>query len=856
MKKVFLFMFFAICTAQAQISTNYKETPLEQVLKEISESYNLIFSFSNATVQNKIITLATNNVTLDEILTSLKNLTNLEFKKISDRQIIVKAPDNKVEVCGYLFDNTTQSSLPYASIFIADTSIGTIANEDGFFQLGHLDIGTTVTIQYVGYKEKTMTVASFKDSRCPKIGLTVESTALEEVLIVEYITKGIDKSIDGSLDITNERLGILPGQTDPDVLQSIQLVPGINSLDESATGIQIRGGSPDQNLILWDDIKMYNSGHFFGMISAFNPNVISDTKIFKGGADPQYGDRVSGVIDISSDKEVPEKFSGGIGINGTHSDVFIKAPIGKKVGLVVSGRRSYADIVEETPTYNAYFDKVFQNTKIVEEPTTNGGGEGDEDEDEDEIEEDIRESNFFFYDTNMKVIINPTENDKILISGLYTNNDLNFEIINEEDIQTDDLEIMNAGSSFVWEGTKLNRITHQLKAYYSEFDSDYQFVETQNTIIEEQSIRKNTVEDIGVDFSISYEINKKNIALLGYQFSNNEVFYNITRESEFENPINEADLVKNSANTLYGNYKFSPIPKSFINLGVRVSHYSIVDQFYIEPRLNIEYPVTKYLRLKATGEHRFQPMSQLVEFEDTQLRIENNLWIHANDEIPLLDSYQYSGGFLFSMDGWNLEVDGYYKTIDGLTSLTNGFNNINTDLSTGESEIFGVDVLLKKRFHNFRTWIGYTYNDIQYTFPEIQQASFSGNNDIAHNFRFSNTYETENWEFSLGWTWRSGAPFTDADLVNDEIVFGTPNAERLEAYHRLDASLIYRFDFNKNGKWRGQLGASILNIYNRIIPISISYQADDNPTTGNVELDILRQESLGITPNLVFRMYF
>lgn len=856
MKRILLLLFFCTCSLQSQITKNYEKTPLQQVLNELSESYNLIFSFSNEIVKNKIITLAIHNTPLDEILTTLKTLTNLNFKKISNRQVIVSASNTKIEVCGYLFDEMTNAPLPYASVFIESSKTGTVSNEDGFFQLGNMDQNTPITIQYVGYKDKELTANYFKAPGCPRIPLFTQRTSLEEVLIIEYITTGIDKNIDGSFKISNEELGILPGQSEPDILQSIQLIPGINSPDETATGIQIRGGSPDQNLILWDGIKMYNTGHFFGMLSAFNPNVVKSAKIFKGGADPKYGDRVSGVIDISSDNEVPQKFNGGAGFNGTHADVFLKTPIGNNVGLVISGRRSYTDFFE-TPTYNVLSEKVFQNTKIVETPTLSTGGDGSEDDDEsEEREEVIGDNNFFFYDVSAKLIIDISKNDKILASAIQTNNDLAFEISDEEDLITDDLEIQNKGISFSWEGTKLDNFHHSLKAYLSKYDSDYLFTERQELQIEEQSVRRNTVKDMGLDLNVTYDFDIKNSLMLGYQFSNNEVFYMVTRESEFETPLNESDRVKNKANAVYANYKLSPKNKSFINLGVRASHYSEINKFYIEPRVNIEYPISNVLRAKATGEMRYQPISQLIEFEDTQLRLENNLWIHANDEVPVLQSTQFSGGLLFSKKGWNFEVDGYYKNIDGLTSITNGFNTINSDLSTGKSVIFGVDVLLKKKFNNFRTWLGYTFNDIQYTFTEIQEASFPGNNDITHNFRISNTYEFKNWEFSLGWLWRSGAPFTDADLVNDEIEYGSTNADRLPEYHRLDISTIYRFNLNKKGNWKGHIGASIQNLYNRQVPISISYRVDDNTTTGEIELEQLQQESLGITPNIVFRIYF
>ncbi len=850
MKKIVLLAFF-LCTyyMQAQTPKNFKEAPLQEVLNELSKTYNLLFSFSNEIVKNKKVTLDVHNTSLDEILINLKALTNLEFKKISERQVIINYPNNKVEVCGYLFDNTTNEPLPFASILLENKNVGVITDENGYFQLGDIELDEKISIQYVGYTHTTLSASYFKASICPRIPLIAEATALDEILIVEYITKGIDKNIDGSFTISNEELGILPGQSEPDVLQSIQLVPGIHSPDESASGIQIRGGSPDQNLILWDDIKMYNTGHFFGMISVFNPNIIKDAKIFKGGADPKYGDRVSGIIDISSDREVPEKLNGGVGINGTHADMFLKIPVTNAIGIVLSGRRSYTDVLE-TPTYTTLSEKVFQNTKIIEalNPLPL-----EMDDDDDEILEKIGKNNFFFYDASAKLILDVTKNDKVMVSSIYTNNDLAFEINDDEDVITDDLEIKNEGISFSWKGTKKNHFHHSLKAYYSKYNSDYLFTERQELIIENQSVRKNTVQDIGVDSNITYDLNSKNFLTFGYQYSDSDVFYTITKEGEFETPINESNTTNNKTNSIYTNYKIIPENKSFINIGLRTSHYSIINKLYLEPRVNIEYPLTSSLRAKASGEIRYQPISQLVEFEETQLRLENNLWVYTNNRIPILESTQFSGGLLFSKNKWNFEIDGYYKNINGLTSITNGFNVINSDLSIGKSMIYGVDILLKKKFNYFRTWLGYTFNDVEYTFSEIQETSFPGNNDITHNFRISNSYTFKNWELSIGWLWRSGAPFTDAEIVDEEILYKSTNAERLPTYHRLDISTIYRFNIKG---WRGSLGASIQNIYNRKIPLSVSYRLDDNSNNGEIELNKLQQRSMGITPNAFFRISF
>ena len=215
-------------------------------------------------------------------------------------------------------------------------------------------------------------------------------------------------------------------------------------------------------------------------------------------------------------------------------------------------------------------------------------------------------------------------------------------------------------------------------------------------------------------------------------------------------------------------------------------------------------------------------------------------------------------GALFNQKSWTLDIDGYLKKIKGLTSFTNGFTNAAEDFSEGESDIVGIDVLVKKKIANYRIWLGYTFNDITYNFDELTTQSFPGNNDITHNFRISSSYELEQWEFSLGWNYRTGSPFTPADGFDQEgnINFNTINSGRLPNYHRLDASLLYKFKFSEKGAIHGVFGVSFQNIYARQIPISVFYRIDENPVTEEDELNQIEQLSLGFTPNATFRLFF
>lgn len=875
MKKAFC-LFFLLGTLQlfcqqSSINVDYQGLALKEVLQDLESKLNVTFSFAENAIAGKQVTVVNSSITQSELFSDLGVQTGLVFETISENQVIIRVPSTKVNVCGNLFDGGTNTPLPFATVLLEGTSTGVTTDENGFFEIPNVEQEQNIILQYVGFRDKILKAKAYASDECRNISLVPELQTLKEVVVLAYLTQGIDKNTDGSLTLNNAKQGILPGLVEPDVFQSIQLIPGITSLDESASGIQIRGGSPDQNLIYFDGIKMYNTGHFFGMISAINPYITESARIYKGGASPEYGDRISGVIDISSETDVPLKTNGGLGVNGTHADGFLKAALSEKVGLVLSGRRSYTDVLE-TPTYTALSEKVFQNTKVV----TNIGGQVVED-DEDDPSEILGGDTFFFYDGSAKLLFQPSKNDNIYLSGLFTNNDLDFFSRDDEDITQDKLVVKNEGASFNWNGTKNGKWHHSLKAYYSNFDSEYNNVITQELQEEESNFRKNTVKDYGLDVNLGYDITPEQSLMIGYQYSNLDVFFELFRDEAGDadiEPEDDEDIPlpeetrdfnverrnSNQSHAVYGSYTYSPNNKGFVSLGLRGSHYSLVDQVYLEPRINAEYPVSPIFRLKGTAERRYQPVSQLIEFEDTQLRLENNIWtLSDGDEIPILESTQFSGGFLIDVDGWTFDVDGYTKHIKGLTSFTNGFTNAAEELSQGESDVLGVDVLLRKKVKDYRIWLGYTFNNVEYTFEEIQLASFPGNNDITHNFRFSNTLDIKHWELSLGWTYRTGTPFSPVDnfsSVTGDIDFGAVNSERLPNYHRLDASLLYKFGNLTGEGFHGTLGVSFQNLYNRQIPISVFYRVDENLETNELELNQIEQLSLGFTPNLTLRLFF
>ena len=849
---IFLILLFTITIGNSQQTQtyNYNNTSLNEVIKQIEKQYNISFSFAIDLIQNKKITLSVKDIGLEELLGVLESQTSLNFEKISQNQIIIAPKITNNKVCGYVLDFDSKLPIPYA-VVNSPTGEKIVTDSKGFFLINSTEEGK-YTINNVGYLSKYF----FGKKECQQIYLTVSNELLDTVIISGYVTSGIDRKKDGSIDVTSKSLGILPGLVTPDLLQSIQLIPGINSLDESASGIQIRGGSPDQNLILFDDIKLFNTGYFYGMFSTLNPYATQRANIFKSGTSAAYGDRVSGIIDISTGENIPNKTESGLGIDGISIDGYVKTPLSDKLAVQLFARRSHGDILRN-PTYDSYAEKIFRNTGVIRDMN----GQVISVPNDDEFTIDNSAYDFSFHDINTKIIFEPNNNNKFILSGLFTRNELDFKFDDDGETKIDDLSTDNNGLSFKWKHQSSETNTEDVTFYYSRYISKYLSDEIEEGILDETNVRNNFIADIGLNIKSHRNIGVRQYLTFGYQISKVSVDIDIIKEelSDPEESENIKDKERNLKNALFAEYTYNTKNTGIIGFGLRAVHYSSLGKMYVEPRINAEFLLSETLRLKGSVERRHQPIAQVVEFNQAELRLENDTWRLSNrTDFPLLRSDQISAGLLYDNTSWTLDFDAYYKRLNGLTTFTSGFNTPQLELDEGKSTIKGIDVLIKKRIDNYRIWAGYTFNEIRYNFPNIKAEDFPGNNDITHSFRISNTLKLNDFELSLGWQYRTGEPSTPIASYDSEtslVNFGEINSVRLKDYHRLDASAIYNFKINKYKNWKAQLGVSALNIYNRKIPISIFHRSEDEDS--GLELQqVIQRFSLGFTPNLSFRLFF
>jgi len=842
--------FFIVSGQENTKSIHYKNILLTQFLKDIETQFKITFVYNATEISQQIVSLDIEDATLKNIIATLQNKYQIHFSKIDEQYYSVTTID-KITICGYLKNALDGSPVADASIFNIKNGSGTTSNSNGYFNLKKNSVSDTLVISYLGFKTLKIPVQTINSKHCNIYTLQSENVTLNDVVIQDYLSSGVVKTIDGAINIKPNNLDILAGLAEPDVLQTIQLLPGVESPNENATGLYIRGGTPDQNLLLWDGIKMYNVDHFFGMLSSFNPNITENIRFYRSGANPIYGDRISGIIDITTKTKTPDKLRGGAGINTTHADAYLHIPLAKQTSVLVSARRSLTDIIT-TPTITNFATSVFQNTSITKNQAL--------------FEEDIvnEDGRFYYSDITFKFHSQLSEKDVLTTSAIYTKNNLNYKlrVIDVEQDATDNLSITNYGANTNWHRQWNNKFSSTAEAYVSNYELNYFginpfLIETQTTT------KNNSINEFGLKLHTKYDLKSRFSLINGYSFFNNHVAYTLQNLN-----VNEVDDRNNPTHSFYSGFNYRKLDKWNIDVGLRAEYYTILKRLFFEPRIHIEHKLNNYTRINFAAELRNQVISQILEFASLEFGLENQVWTLANNEDNLLlQSDQLSLGFSYNRNGWKLDADLYYKNIEGFTSFTRGFAPANSgnDFSEGISTILGIDVLLKKRIDNYSTWLGYTYSHNTFRFDDLNQGNkFRANNNSTHSLTWSHAYKWNNFQFSLGWKFRTGIPYTNATgIVNDgeefNIIYENVNAETLPNYHRLDASVVYGFNWSKTSDTKVKLGLSVLNLYNRknILNRSFSvFEFEEEDGNINAELKTIDKQSLSFTPNVFFRVDF
>lgn len=658
--------------------------------------------------------------------------------------------------------------------------------------------------------------------------------SLSEVVITNYLVRGINKNKNGSFTLKNKETETLPGLVEPDVLQTVQVLPGIESANETISNINIRGGSHDQNLILWNGIKMFHTGHFFGLISAFNPYVTDQTEIIKNGASSRYGDAVSGIIDMRSDVSNKNRSTAGAGANLLSADAFMNYNKNKKLTVRLSGRHSTTDLFS-SPILDAYLKRTLENTEFT----------GD-------TENTPTSRKFLFYDITGTASYRWNKNHLLRADFIRAFDDLAYNEISPSNFKDSRLTQKSQGAKALLE-SEWGKTHTELETYISTYDLYGKNTETSSaqTIIQENSILETALKA-----GFVRPVYKNSTLSGGYQFI----------ETGIKNAVNVnlphyiksiKEVMRVHSVFLEGTYEQN---KTYVRLGTRLNYLDKLDQFILEPRLSINQYLTNHLSVKLQGEFKSQSTTQIIELQQDFFGIEKRRWMLSNgSSIPVIRSKQLSLGADYKKNGWLISTEAFYKYVNGISTKTQGFNNqIAYVNAVGTYNVYGFEYLLSKQTANVNTWISYTLSKNNYTFKTLTPPEFPNNTDIRHSLDAAISYQLKQIAVSLGYKYRTGAPYTTPEPGN-QINYGTlpptinysnPNDTNLKDYSRVDISCNYSF-LNKK-KYKGSITLALLNVFNTKNTLNSYYRlnADDS------EVIRVNNYSLGFSPNASVRFSF
>lgn len=826
LRLTFIFLSFTFSNAQ----NNFFE-----VIQKAEQKFDVKFSYVDSAIELIEFEEAKeieNSENIEEFINFLNNTTYLNLVRIDDRYIAIAPKKNLIRVCGYLLDEE-KKPLTDANIIVIGKSKGTVSDSLGFFELDKLLISDVIEITHLSHNAQIKSVNGFysNEGDCKHIILNQNNIDLEPVLVTNYILKSLKQQADGEVKLNTNSFGTLGGQVEPDLLQTSQIFPGVESHDESVANLNVRHGASDQNTIYWDNIKMYHFSHFFGLISAINPYLTKNISIVKGGTSAKYNDGVSSTYFLETDSKINDSITGGIGANLISVDGFLKIPVSKKVQINASVRRSVNDIVN-TPTYTSYFDKTFQNNNIGNNPDA---------------------TSFNFYNINLHSNIHLNDKQRLGLNFITINNNLEH----QENSQTNLLDQIKQNTiaiGLAYDLKILDNFNFNLNLYRSEYELESRNYQNQQLQLLEQ---KNEVIENAVKSTFIFQPNKNHSLELGYQLNETGVLSSANVDDPFFIRIQKGVMINHSG---FGEYTFSK-NKFFARFGLRYNYFDKIQESTIEPRLNLRYNITNSLGIIGRYEKKSQYTSQVIDFLDDFLGIENSRWVLSDEQIPLVKSNQISGGLHYNKNKLLVDLTLFTKETEGILISGQGFQNQITDRRlSGTQRANGIELLINKRFKKLNIWSGYTFSKSELLFGEINPSYFDSNNDIRHSNTSGVTYALNKaLNFSLVYNIKSGKPYSipvegEETTQNGSFTvvnYDNLNSKRLPSYNRLDFSVSYKTNINQKYSFEAKVG--IFNILNRNQSLQRYYIVDDTSTNNVKEVNV---QSLRLTPNIGLRFLF
>jgi hypothetical protein len=756
---------------------------------------------------------------------------------------------------GYIRDSTSGETLTGATCYIPGIQKGVTSNAYGFYSITLPEGSYRISFSYIGYETKILQ-ADLRSDHTMDVLMVEETIRLDDVVVTATRR---DRNIESS-EMSMERISIkmvtkLPsfmGETD--VLKTITLLPGIQSGGEGSSGLYVRGGGPDQNLLILDEAPVYNASHLLGFFSVFNSDAIKDIEVYKGGIPAEYGGKASSVIDIRMKEGNSKQFSGQAGIGNISSRLTLEGPvIQDKWSFIVSGRRTYADVVGKLLGI-----------------------------------EELQENQLYFYDLNLKTNIQLSTKDRLYLSA-YTGDDY-FKL--GESLY---MRWGNITGTVRWNHIFNGKLFSNTSLIYSNYD--YNLGVPGNTA--DQFDWSSHVRDYNFKQDFSWFMNTENrinfgLNLIRHRFEPGNIQ---TNENSFFQTLNLTRY-----NAIDGSAYISNEQKTgallSLKYGLRLSVFQQIGEGIVREYLNPESPrseevinETSYKKGELIGspfvniEPRFSArlttgstssvkasynrmVQNLHLISNTNSPTPLDIWLPSNKYIKPLISNQVAAGYFrnFNRNEFETSVEFYYKDIQNIIDYKDGAElflkeDLETELLRGSGYAYGMELLAKKQEGKTTGWFSYTLARSMRKVPGINNGeAYPSTYDHTHDVSVVLNHDLNSRvTVSANWVFFTGTPVTfpvaKYDVQGNTLFYyAKRNSNRIPDYHRLDLSVTWNPRKNETRKMKRSLNVSLYNVYARRNAYSIYFrQNEDNPAvTEATRLSIIGTIIPAVTWNLNF----
>lgn len=847
------------------ITFKFDDLALKPALSKLIEEHDISIIFPDS-IPNTLITARCDGCNMDEAVSEVLELTNLIWKK-NHSQFIIHLPLTKpyFSLSGRVVDLETDEPIPYANIFIPSLSLGDITNHDGTFSISNISVRScSLYISYIGYETKKTHInfprhgnTTHKFSLLPKILTT------EEISILGTPKEFLDRSNNpGQVSFSPRHISTLPNLGEVDIFRSLQFLPGVQLGLGETSDLYIRGGLPDQNLVLLDWMPIYQTGHMFGFVSGVSANAIKDIQVYKGSIPVKYGGRISSVIDLSSRSGNSLNARGSFYGNLMSQGFSAELPLFNRGSWIVSYRRSnpsnnYSKLYTSIQEYVTGDDKFNLLSQTASE------------ENDQNTYYDIL-STYHDIINRLSILISPKH--RITITQL---NGIDSVIENRNyhgfnSILGGDTVIIQENTDILNKGMVMNCYSNWSPNYNTHFSlSRYKIINgydsEQHTQVEDNFYSQlSTAKENHhfSDHSMRFHQTYKGITNHKIYSGIEEKYLELSYEKKNEEGVSTNNSFTNQkefSHSFYLEDQWNPSKPWQVQSGIRILYYMGKQKFYAEPRFALKYTMNPKLSLEASSGQHYQFIHHLANTTKTGT-MQNN-WLLSSDIIPIISSLNNHFGINWDDPKYALSLSIYNRLMKNLFQFDDSFDlynneiNFDTNVSIGAGEKRGLEFILRKKHGSVLGWVSYHLNKTEYDFPDLNNGNkYLANHDKTHELKTVLITRIWNMDLTANWVFSSGGLYTDINNKYVEpgsgfniITTGNINEKRLPTVHHLDIGISRSWNISKANI---NIGFSIYNIYNKN---NFSHKRY-NPYTS--QLSDMNVSMFGITPSINLKISF